>query len=83
MELIFLQAFIQLRKEPIEGKGGFLGLRIVINGRPNKISRTKKVFFSLGKIKKGNFVRFNVFQTFAPSKAQIGSFGISVSAATH
>jgi len=83
MELIFLQAFIQLRKEPIEGKGGFLGLRIVINGRPNKISRTKKVVFSLGKIKKGNFVRFNVFQTFAPSKAQIGSFGISVSAATH
>ena len=83
MELIFLQAFIQLRKEPIEGKGGFLGLRIVINGRPNKISRTKKIIFSLGKIKKSNFMRFNVFQSFAPSKAQIGSFGINIIAATN
>jgi hypothetical protein len=82
MELIFLQAFIQMRKEPVEGKGGFLGFNVVINGRPNKISRTQKVVFSVGNINKSNFTRFNVFQTNSASKAQIGSFGIHINAAT-
>jgi hypothetical protein len=80
LETIILQAFVQFKKEPFRGNTNFIGLKIILNGRPNKISRTKKYKFSLGKITKSNFTRYNIIQTYKQSKAQIGAFGINIMA---
>lgn len=82
MELILMQTLVQLKKEPINNKSSFVGLRITIRGRPNKSSRTKKVIFQYGRITKASFTKYNIFKAFATAKAQIGSFGITIVAAT-
>ena len=82
IELLIMQSFIQLKKEPIESKSNMIGLRVIITGRPNKSSRTKKIIFQFGRITKASFSHYNVFQTFASGNAQIGSFGITILALT-
>lgn len=82
IELLVMQSFVQLKKEPIDSKSNIIGLRIIITGRPNKSSRTKKITFQFGRITKASFSKYNVFQTFANGNAQIGSFGITILALT-
>lgn len=82
IELILLQTFTQLKKEPISKKTNLSAIQITIAGRPNKISRTTKINFQIGKLKNSSFSNCNVFQTFATSNAQIGSFGITITATT-
>jgi hypothetical protein len=82
MELILMQTLVQMKKEPINNKSAFIGLRITITGRPNKSNRTQKFIFQYGRITKASFTKYNIFKNFATSKAQIGSFGITVLGAT-
>lgn len=77
-----MQSFIQLTKEPIESTFGFIGLRIKITGRPNKSSRTRTIIFNFGKLSTITFVNNAIFEAFAAANAQIGSFGITITAAT-
>jgi hypothetical protein len=77
-----MQSFIQLKKEPIESKSNLIGLRVTITGRPNKSSRTKKIIFQFGRVTKASFSKYNVFETTATANAQIGSFGITITALT-
>lgn len=76
-----MQSFIQLTKEPIESTFGFIGLRIRITGRPNKSSRTRTIILNFGKLSTMMFENNAIFEAFATSNAQIGSFGITVTAA--
>lgn len=78
IELLIIQTFIEIQKEPINAKSNFKGLQITIKGRPNKISRTKKIVYKFGIITKASFFKTNVTQSFASSNAQIGSFGVHV-----
>jgi hypothetical protein len=82
IELILMQSLIQFKKEPIENSTTFSGLRILVSGRPQKSRRTQKISFQYGKIKPSVFSEFNIFESFASSNAQIGSFGITIIAAT-
>lgn len=82
IQLLILQAYTQMRKHPINITSSIKGLKIIIRGRPNKISRTKKVSFIFGTITKASFVTANVTKSFAKSNAQIGSFGVHVLAVT-
>jgi hypothetical protein len=82
IEIMIIQSFIQIQKTPINSQTNFKGLQIIINGRPNKISRTIRTSFKFGIIAKASFVNSNVTKSFASANAQIGTFGITVIAVT-
>jgi len=73
---------VQIKKEPINNRSAFIGLRVIITGRPLKSSRTRRIVFQYGRITKASFTQYNIFDAFAASKAKIGSFGITVIAST-
>jgi hypothetical protein len=78
IQLLLLQSYTQMRKPPFNITSNIKGIQIRIKGRPNKISRTKRVVFTFGIIAKSSYVFSNATKTFAKSNAQIGSFGIHV-----
>jgi hypothetical protein len=67
-----------MKKEPIEGRAGLSGLRVVVVGRPNASSRSQQISFQFGKITTASFYNSHVSQESAAAKAQIGAFSITV-----
>ena len=82
LELLLMQSFVQFKKEPLENSSMFSGFYIIINGRPEKSSRTQKISFKFGQIKPSVFQKFNIFENTSSSSSSVGSFGISIIAAT-
>jgi len=77
-----MQAFVQLKKEPFENNSMFSGFYVIIKGRPEKSSRTQKISLKFGQIKPSEFNRFNIIENSTFSSSYVGSFGISIIAAT-
>ena len=76
--MLLIQTYTEMQKRPINIFLNIKGIKIIIRGRPNKISRTKTIIFKLGTITKASYKKTNVTKSFAKSNAQIGSFGIQI-----
>jgi hypothetical protein len=72
----------QLKVAPFRLWSNIIGMKIIIAGRPNKVTRTMKIKIKIGTFKKTTFTFSSVSQIFKEANSFIGSYGIRVIFAT-
>lgn len=74
---LFLIQYLNANADFLNKNIQIAGIKIIITGRPNKSSRTKKIQLKFGLNKQTKIQTINLTKTFYTANAQIGNFGIS------
>lgn len=73
----FLIKYLNANNDFLHKNSQITGIKIVIRGRPNKSSRTKKIILQYGTNKQTQIKTNNLTKSFYSANAQIGTFGIT------